>query len=145
YFGDESEVAGCHCDVCTNGHSADITAPTTVLPDETITIIRQILSAIARLNGRFGVTVIADTLAGAENERAQRWELNKLSVFGLLRQFPAKKIVAMIHRVIETGLAQQKDVGHDKPILVVELTASGIAVMKSSQPPPMVLADIIPK
>src|SRR5205823_6748197 len=84
YFGDESQVIGCQCDVCRRGDIAAVTE-TVVIPDEVVTLVRQILSAIARLHGKFGVGMIADVLAGADNDRIRRWNLHELSVFGLLR------------------------------------------------------------
>src|SRR5205823_8234889 len=63
-----------------------------------------------------------------------------------LRLYPAKKIIAMLHRVIESGLARQRNVGqHDKPMYVVELSAAGVAVMKGDQLPPASLSDIVPR
>jgi ATP-dependent DNA helicase RecQ len=64
----------------------------------------------------------------------------------MLNRFATKRVIAMVHRVIESGLARQKDVGSPgKPIYVVELTASGIAVMKGAQPPPVSLIDLAPR
>jgi ATP-dependent DNA helicase RecQ len=52
----------------------------------------------------------------------------------------------MLHRVIESGLARQRNVGaSDKPMYVVELSAAGVAVMKGEQLPPTSLADIVPR
>ncbi len=89
YFGDEFEVSGCHCDVCRRGHEMDdpqADAPqAVVVSEEVVLLCRQLLSAIARLNGKFGVGVVAEVLAGSDNEKSQRWAFNKLSVFGLLR------------------------------------------------------------
>jgi len=141
YFGDETEVINCQCDVCRRGEISAATE-TVVLPDEIITLVRQLLSAIARLNGKFGVGVVSDVLAGNENEKTQRWGFERLSVFGLLRAHGSKRIVAMLHRIMEAGLARQRDPDHNfRP--VVELTAAGIAVMKGQQPPPASLSDLI--
>jgi ATP-dependent DNA helicase RecQ len=148
YFGDESDVEGCECDICGTGdapaqHAVHVTGN---VPEAVTTVIRQILSAIARLNGRFGVGGIAEVLTGSENERTQRWQLDQLSVYGLLRRYPTKRVIAMVHRILESGLARQKDVGvPGKPIYVVELTAPGIAVMKGQQPPPVTLVDLLPR
>jgi superfamily II DNA helicase RecQ len=51
----------------------------------------------------------------------------------------------MLHRVIEAGLARQKDPDGVKFRPVVELTAAGIAVMKGEQPPPASLVDLVPR
>src|SRR5207302_845074 len=94
------------------------------------------------LNSRFGVGVVAEVLAGTENEKTVRWGFSSLSVFGLLRVHPVKRIVAMLHRLMEAGLARQRDPDRNfRP--VIELTAAGIAVMKGQQPPPASLIDLI--
>lgn len=145
YFGDESDVEACRCDVCGTGESAIVITSQVTVSEPATTVIRQILSAIARLNGRFGVGGIAEVLTGAQNERTERWQLDQLSVYGLLKRHTTKRVIAMVHRILESGLAKQKDVGErGKPIYVVEMTAPGIAVMKGEQPAPVTLADIIP-
>jgi ATP-dependent DNA helicase RecQ len=144
YFGDEGEVADCRCDVCANGSGQPSAVATIVLPDEIVTLTRQLLSAIARLHGKFGVGVVADVLMGAQNERTLRWQLEQLSVFGLLRAYSAKRIIAMLHRLMEAGLARQRDPDGVKFRPVVEMTTAGIAVMKGGQPPPASLIDLIP-
>jgi ATP-dependent DNA helicase RecQ len=141
YFGDEAEVENCFCDVC--GGSGDA-APAVEISEGATTIVRQLLAGIARLNGKFGVGMIADVLAGNANDKTLRWQLENLTVFGLLRIHPIKKLIAMLHRVIESGLARQKNVGGDRPMFVIELTAAGVAVMKGERPPPAGLADIVP-
>jgi ATP-dependent DNA helicase RecQ len=145
YFGDVSEVIDCTCDVCAPGQSAAVMPAGTALSDEVVTLVRQLLSGVARLNGKRGVTVIAEVLAGQRSERTERWGFDQLSVFGLLSKYPTKRIIAMVHRLIEAGLVRQRDVGRDKPIFVVELTAAGINVMKGAQQPPLTLADLLPR
>jgi ATP-dependent DNA helicase RecQ len=144
YFGDEAEVTNCHCDVCrrTNGEVVEPMGP--LVSDEVTTLVRQLLSAIARLRGKFGVGVIAEVLAGVNNERTMRWGFESLSVFGLLRAHSVKRIIAMLHRIMEAGLARQRDPDGIKFRPVVELTAAGIAVMKGTNPPPATLADLAP-
>ena len=138
----------CHCDVCRRGRDLDPelrSEAAAVVDDDTIILVRQLLSAIARLNGKFGVGVVAEVLAGTENEKTQRWGFNQLTVFGLLRIHSIKKIIAMLHRLMEAGLARQRDPDGVKFRPVVELTAAGIAVMKAQQLPPASLADLLPR
>jgi ATP-dependent DNA helicase RecQ len=146
YFGDEAEVIACRCDVCRpNSDAAHDGAALPVLSDEAVLLVRQLLSAIARLHGKFGVGMVAEVLAGSDNEKTQRWGFNQLTVFGLLRGHSIKRIIAMLHRLMEAGLARQKDPEGVKFRPVVELTAAGVGVMKGEQLPPASLADLIPK
>jgi ATP-dependent DNA helicase RecQ len=147
YFGDETAVENCHCDVCGRGRdlSTVSAAAATVLPDEVVILVRQMLSAVARLNGRFGVGVVAEVLAGVGGEKAQRWGFDQLSVFGLLRAHSVKRVVAMLHRMMEAGLARQRDPDGVRFRPVVELTAAGVSVMKGEQLPPAGLVDLVPR
>lgn len=148
YFGDSAPVEGCRCDVCRRSNpDGDDLAPQqqVVIPDEVTLLVRQLLSAVARMRGKFGVGVVAEVLAGASNERTQRWGFEQLSVFGLLKAYPAKRIVAMLHRLMEAGLARQKDPDGVKFRPVIELTAAGLVVMKGEQPPPAPLVDLVPR
>lgn len=146
YFGDEAEVSDCACDVCRNGREPSAAAaPVAVVPDETVTLVRQILSAIARCKKQFGVGAVAEMLAGTQNDRTQRWRLDELSTFGLLKSYPVKRIIAMLHRVLESGLARQRDPEGVKFRPVVELTSPGVAVMRGEQAPPTALSDLLPR
>ncbi|QOV90359.1 RecQ family ATP-dependent DNA helicase [Humisphaera borealis] len=149
YFGDESPVTDCRCDICL-GHEqlaaahAD-TDGEIVIPDELVLLVRKILSAIARMNGKFGVGMVAEVLKGEESEKLARWGLQNLSVFGLLRELPTKRIMAMIYRVIDVGLAQQRNPPGVVGRPVVELTGPGVAVMKAQELPPVSLVDLLPR
>ena len=147
YFGDPAEVDGCECDVCAAQPGRVIhQAAVPSVPQELVILIQQILSGVARLRGKFGVGGVAEVLTGTRSERTDRWQLDQLSVFGLLRHHSLKRVIAMVHRVIESGLARQRNVSKtDSPVLVVELTAAGVAVMKGQQPPPASLADLAPR
>jgi ATP-dependent DNA helicase RecQ len=147
YFGEERTVENCACDVCRRGNAGTAIAQHLgiAISDEVTLTVRQMLSAIARMHGKFGISTIADVLAGADNEKTQRWDLQQLSVFGLLRLRTGKQIVAMLHRLMEAGLARQRDPEGIKFRPVVEITTAGIAVMKSEQPPPASLTDLLPR
>ena len=144
YFGDEADVLDCACDVCQpDAQTAAGAMP--VISDEVVLLVRKMLSAIARLHARFGIGVVAEVLAGSSNEKTQRWGFDQLTVFGQLRERSIKQIVAMLHRLMEAGLARQRDPDGVKFRPVVELTAAGVAVMKGEQLPPASLADLIPR
>lgn len=145
YFGDDGEVPDCACDVCQPSGAAPMTMQHVEVPEATVTLIRQLLSAVARLRGGFGVVVVAEVLAGITSDRSERWGFENLSVWGLLKGTPVKRLIAMMHRLIESGLIRQRDVGNGKPMYVIELTAAGVAVMKATTVPPLSLADLSPK
>ncbi|HEX8323194.1 MAG TPA: ATP-dependent DNA helicase RecQ [Tepidisphaeraceae bacterium] len=138
YFGDESSVDACQCDVCRGMLvEGEVT-------DELTLLVRQLLSGVARMNGKFGIVAVAEVLAGVSSERTQRWQLDQLSVFGLLRAHPAKQLTGMLHRLVEAGLARARDPdGMRRPI--IELTPAGAKVMKAQTPVPGVLANLTPK
>jgi len=121
--------------------------PTAVVADETQTLVKKLLSGIARVSpgGQFGIGMIADVLAGAENDRVLRWQLHRLSVYGLLKIHSQKQIVAMLHRLMESGLARQRDPDGVKFMPVVQLTPSGVNVMIGKQPVPGNLGDLAGK
>lgn len=142
YFGDEGEVTDCQCDVC-RGDSGFIVDHSKPLSDEVVELTRKLLAGVARMNGKFGVGAIAEVLTGVDSERAQRWQLNQLSVFGLLRQYPTKKVIAMLHRLIDAGLVRQKNI-EGAFGSVLEISGPGVAVMKAEHAPPAMLADLVP-
>ena len=135
YFGDDADVDNCNCDICQRqrGGAAPVAGP--VVNESVTTLTRQLLSAIARLHGKFGVGVVAEVLVGSDSERTQRWGLTTLSTFGLLKTHSSKRIIAMLHRLMEAGLARQRDPDGVKFRPVIELTAAGVEVMKGTVPP----------
>ncbi len=138
YFGDLTEVNNCACDVCRGDLEQG------EVGDEVTTIVRKILAGVARLQGRFGTGMLTDVLTGTSSDRTQRWQLEQLTVFGILKEHGAKNIQRMIHRIIEAGLVRQRDPdGARRPI--VELTETGVAVMKGTQKPPGILSNLMPE
>ena len=145
YFGDPATAQNCKCDICRRGEeveTADFAAAE--VSDQVTLAVRKMLSAVARLNGKFGVGTVAEVLAGADNDKTRRWGHESLSVFGLMREQTVKKLIAMLHRVIEAGLIRQAAAEGDRRYPVVELTAAGARVMKGEIPPPLPLADLLP-
>ena len=142
YFGDESTIEGCACDVCARRN--DVGGGDVIVDDRTTLVVRKILSGVARLNGGFGVSMVADVLVGRDNEKIARRGLDRLSVYGLLREYKPAAVVEMVRRCIEAGLAEQIDPDRNfRPI--VRLTPTGVRVMKAEAPPPEVLCDLLPR
>jgi ATP-dependent DNA helicase RecQ len=51
----------------------------------------------------------------------------------------------MLHRLMESGLARQRDPDGVKFRPIVELTPAGVEVMRGQQRPPATLADLMPR
>jgi ATP-dependent DNA helicase RecQ len=145
YFGDPTSIRDCRCDVCAAGTAPDVATGPAVVSDELILLVRRILSGIARCNGKFGVGVVAEMLAGVDTERTRKWNLQELSTYGLLRGSSVKRVIAMLHRMLENGFARQRDAEGTKFRPVVELTAAGAAIMKGEHVPPASLEDLVPR
>lgn len=137
YFGDETDIERCACDVCQRGDFIEAD-----LDDHTALVIRKILSGIARLRGRFGAGAVADLLSGSEAERVVQQGWDQLPTYGILRDQSRKTIRLWIDRVMEAGLAKQID-PDGKFMPVVDLSPVGVEVMRGARRPPAVLADLL--
>jgi ATP-dependent DNA helicase RecQ len=131
YFGDEAEtLAGCgRCDVCRqiDGEAMD--------DEETSVMVRKALSAVARVNRRYGLTAAVKLLAGLPDPRLTRAGLDRTPTFGALRGHPEPWLTGLLRRCITAGWVDFTP--GDKPVVV--LTASGRAVMKGDRPVRLVL------
>jgi ATP-dependent DNA helicase RecQ len=135
YFGDEAEtLAGCgHCDVCEGlstddeGGDADSEAVTLV--------VRKALSAIARVQDRFGLTAAVKLLRGAPDPRLSRSGLDRTPTFGTLAEHPEEWLLKLLRRCVTAGWVDFTS--GDRPL--VRLTPAGRAVMKAERPARLLL------
>ena len=118
YFGEELEDGKCGgCDVCL----ADMEEF-----DATI-ITQKILSAVIRTEERFGVSYVADVLRGSRAKRVIETGHDKLSVYGIARDFSKDEITSISRQLVDEGLlAKEKG---EYPTLSV--TASGREFLQS--------------
>ena len=95
---------------------------------EPVTLARKILSAVARVQQRFGVLHVVNVLRGAETEAVTSRGHHELSVFGLLRDASVDEVRGYIEQLIGSGhLAQTEG---EYPVL--GLTAEGVALLKDA-------------
>jgi ATP-dependent DNA helicase RecQ len=105
----KSHDAGCGaCDCCLGEIE--------LLPDATL-IARQILSAVARTEQRFGAKHVADVLHGADSEMVRKWGHERLSVYGLLRDRPVAAIQNLIYQLIDQGYLAST--GGERPLVTL--------------------------
>jgi len=136
YFGTENPPDDCgRCDVCTE------LGPDDTLADEVTLTVRKALSAVARVHGKFGLTLAAKLLRGDKDPRLDSSGLANVSTFGILRDKPLPWLVSLLRRCVTAGWVAFS--GGDRPILF--LTHEGQHAMRGTRPirmrlPPMPVA-----
>ena len=131
YFGDEAEtLAGCgRCDVCREIGGEQVS------DEETSLMVRKALSAVARVDRRYGLTAAVKLLAGLPDPRLARAGLDRTPTFGSLREHAEPWLTQLLRRCVTAGWVDFTP--GDKPIVL--LTRSGRAVMKGDRPARLVL------
>jgi ATP-dependent DNA helicase RecQ len=137
YFGDEAEtLAGCgRCDVCRAiGEGGGAAAS----EEETSVLVRKALSAVARVDRRFGLTAAVKLLAGVLDPRLERAGLDRTPTFGVLREHSEPWLTLLLRRCVTAGWVDFTP--GEKPVVL--LTGSGRAVMKGERPARLVLPSV---
>jgi ATP-dependent DNA helicase RecQ len=107
------------------GDVGDVGGPRALSDDEHL-VARKILSCIARMEGKFGKGMVAGVLRGAKAKNVIANELDRLSTYGLLRQYSQDDLTRFINALIVAGCVKQT--GGAYP--TVNLTTLGGAVMR---------------
>ena len=131
YFHDTAEeLGGCgRCDVCTTIEESETDAEAVAL------LVRKALSAVARVDKRFGLTAAAKLLKGTDDDRLTWSGLDQTSTHGMLADRNEKWILALLRRCVTAGWVSFT--GHDRPLAV--LTAEGSEVMSGRSPARLLL------
>jgi ATP-dependent DNA helicase RecQ len=131
YFGDEAEtLAGCgRCDVCRQMDDDSESE------EETSLMVRKALSAVARVDRRYGLTAAVKLLAGLPDPRLQRAGLDLTPTYGSLRGHSEPWLTQLLRRCVTAGWVDFTP--GEKPVVL--LTGSGRAVMKGERPARLVL------
>jgi ATP-dependent DNA helicase RecQ len=117
YFGEQSEIDSCGaCDVCLE--------PAKEFDGTEIT--QKILSAIIRTGQKFGAGHIARILVGSKSERLEQFGHDKLTVFGIVKDFNRDQLGQIINQLINKNLLQKTDGQYP----VLQLTDSALAFLK---------------
>ena len=136
YFGDEAEVVGgCGiCDVCKT-----LVEPQERDPEAVTLIVRKLLSGVARVHGRYGMTLAVKLLRGMPDDRLDRAGLSSTSTFGVLSEHGEQWIVRALRRCVAAGWVSYH--GRDRPVVV--LTDDGRGVMKGDKPARLLLPGVL--
>jgi ATP-dependent DNA helicase RecQ len=121
YFGQgyETELCGA-CDICL-GEAAQV-------PDALV-VAQKILSCIARVKERFGIGHVVSVLRGENTEGIRKWDHDKLSTYGLLRDCQKADVRDWIYQLIGQGVVVQQ--GDPYPIL--SLNAASWELMRGQR------------
>ncbi len=134
YFGEEKAEQCGHCDNCERHAPDRAEKPAELLPEKLIEAVRMTLSGVARTEARFpcGKNLIAQMLCGSGSAKVAKLRLNKLSTFGLLKDFAQTEVVALIEALVAVGCLDQVDLEGDRFRPVVQMTDYGSDVMRGN-------------
>ena len=118
YFGQESGPCG-NCDTCLHPPvSYDATVP-----------VQKLLSAIYRVDQRFGAGHVMDVLRGIDSDKVKQWKHDQLSTFGIGSDIGEQEWRAILRQVIAMDLVH---VDHDA-YHALKLTGEARPVLKGAR------------
>jgi len=118
-------VAYRQCQNCSNCQERGAAAQPRLLTDDETTVVKKILSCVARMKGRYGRMRVAQVLAGSKLDALQYLGLDRLSTFGILKELSQPQILAIVDALVEFKLLRIE--GTEYPL--VQLTPEGGEVM----------------
>lgn len=140
YFGDDSEISGCNCDVCSRPKPgvAEPRFQPRKRVDIPMLVQMHILHAVkqSEKTGAVGVRAIANVLCGREASGSPVRALSSHPSFGALAGHSREMIEAAIKELVEAGLLRQEDVGNGYPRPVLRLTEHGLGIVNTTIVPP---------
>lgn len=120
YFDDSYDIENCNnCGNCLNETEIqDITLET-----------QKILSCIYRMDQRFGSNVLVDVLKGSNSKRIKSLNFDKLSTYGIMKEYDKETLKDMISSLISDGYINIT--GDKYPVL--NISALGYLVLKGNE------------
>ena len=101
------------------------------------TEIQMMWSAVARLNGRWGLKATAGVLCGSEAKKLMDAELDEMSVYGLLEDLSQSKVAGMLEVLVRAGLVRRNSKN------CLELTLVGKVLMLGERAPSPSLCEAV--
>lgn len=87
---------------------------------------QKILSCIIHMKERFGTSFVAEVLKGSQNKRVIQFGFDRLSTYGLMKEYTLKEIKDMINVLIAEGYITASEGQYP----VVKISAKAIPVLK---------------
>jgi len=120
YFGEQTDNKSCdNCDTCLE--------PIKTF-DGTIAV-QKALSCIYRTEQRFGITHIINVLLGKEDEKVKRFNHNKLSTFGIGKEYDKSQWKSVFRQIIASGVANVDMESYGS----VKLTANSNKILRGEE------------
>jgi ATP-dependent DNA helicase RecQ len=120
YFGEENIKDSCNnCSVCNDDRETI---------DMTIEA-QKIFSCVYRMKERYGTNVIAEVLKGSTNAKILNLGLDKLSTYGIVKNYTKKELVDIINKLI----ADDYMITTDDEFPVVKLRQKAVPVLRSEE------------
>jgi ATP-dependent DNA helicase RecQ len=124
------------CDVCLGWRRA----AGRELDDREFEQVRIALSAVARLDGRFGIARLAQVLAGSRSREVIDRGLDRIPTFGRLADLGVDAIRTLLDTLVEAALLERHGIEGGRPgAFVIGITDDGRAVMRAERRPALAL------
>lgn len=110
------------------------------LHGEALRVVQNVLSCVARLQGRFGRNKIVAILRGAKEKELLQWGLERQPTYGVLADLKQEDVLAVVDGLIEAGLLTNKVLEQEKThrITVLEVSDEGRDAAKGLKHPQLV-------
>ncbi|MFC1701571.1 DNA helicase RecQ [Pseudomonadota bacterium] len=119
YLGENMETDCGNCDICTDPpEQYDATEAA-----------RKVLSCVYRVGQSFGVTQVVDVLRGADNERIRKFNHERLSTYGIGKEYSAAEWMSIVRQLIHRGYLIQ-DIA---TFSVLKLTPQALRLLRAEE------------
>jgi ATP-dependent DNA helicase RecQ len=120
YFGEDLKPDNCQsCDCCTTVHETFNSSE----------IAKKIMSAILRTDSHYGKNYIIEVLLGKKTQKIKINKHNKLSVYGIVKDYSVNELTSIISQLISLGYINKTDGQY--PIL--SISNKGMAFLNSDE------------
>ncbi len=127
YFGQAFEKTNCGaCDMCLG--------ETTMVEDAQV-VAQKIISCVARVTDSFGMGHIISILRGENVARVKDRSHDKLSTFGILKEYKTEDLRDWIYQLIGQGLLKQIDIqsSFGRPLPVIKMTQASLECLRGER------------
>lgn len=138
YFGEELKGDNCgSCDICLANKTSVLLTPklnieerAAEVPFDMDTTAKKILSAVVRLQNRFGKQHVMDVLLGKQLQKIRKYRHDRLSVHGIITDLEENELSSAVDRLIASGYLQKSEGIY--PVLLI--TRKGVVFLLGNGP-----------